>query len=231
MLERDIRKIVENVLDSYLCPAQEGALQDTTPQGANTPLADTPIADIPLEVSARHIHLTTQAIDILFGKGATLGVIRNLSQPGEYLSDKRVKLVTAKGEIANVAVLGPPRSSVQAELSATDCRLLGIQAPVNLSGDLSGAADAIIVGEKGVIDAKGCVIIAKAHLHFTPSDAAKQGVSDRQRVSIKIFTERPITLDGVIVRVSPNFSAALHIDFDEANACMATPQTRFAIIK
>ncbi|MDD3947718.1 MAG: phosphate propanoyltransferase [Clostridia bacterium] len=214
MNETEIRNIVEKVLTRY-------STEIPNPKGGG----------IPLEVSARHVHLTREAVETLFGKGVTLGKVRALSQPGEFLSDKRVKLVTPKGEFDNVAVLGPERKSVQAELSATDCRALGIQAPVNLSGDLNGAADVLIMGEKGVLDAKGSVIIAKAHLHFTPTDATNYGVSDRQSVSIKIDSARPVTLHDVVVRVSSNFSAAMHIDFDEANACLATPETKITIVK
>ncbi|NCC68286.1 MAG: phosphate propanoyltransferase [Clostridia bacterium] len=214
MNENEIRNIVEKVLNRY-----------------SAEVSNAPSGGIPLEVSARHVHLTRDAVETLFGRGATLGKVRDLSQPGEFLSDKRVKLVTQKGEYANVAVLGPERKSVQVELSATDCRALGIQAPVNLSGDLNGAADVLILGENGVLEAKGSVIIAKAHLHFTSADATKYGVCDRQSVGVKIHSARPVTLHDVVVRVRDNFRAAMHIDFDEANACLATPETEITIVK
>ena len=110
MNENQIREIVGRVLSSL----------------------DNPAADIPVEASARHVHLTKEAVELLFGKGASLTKKRDLSQPGEFLSEQRIKLVTSKGEIANVAVLGPERKAVQVELSMTDCRTLGISAPVNL---------------------------------------------------------------------------------------------------
>lgn len=174
---------------------------------------------IPVEASARHVHLTKAAVEALFGPGARLTKKRDLSQPGEFLSEQRVRLVTPKGEIANVAVLGPERSAVQVELSLTDARALGVAAPVNLSGDLTGAGDVYLVGEKGMLPAPGSVIAARAHIHMTPADAGRFGVKDGETVRVRIETGRPVTFDGVIVRVKPTFALAMHIDFDEANAC------------
>lgn len=173
----------------------------------------------PVEASARHVHLTTAAVEALFGPGARLTKKRDLSQPGEFLSEQRVRLVTPKGEIANVAVLGPERSAVQVELSLTDARALGVKAPVNLSGDLTGAGDVYLVGEKGMLPAPGSVIAARAHIHMTPGDAARLGVKDGETVRVRLKTARPVTFDEVIIRVKPTFALAMHIDFDEANAC------------
>ncbi len=175
--------------------------------------------EIPIESSARHVHLTKEAVEALFGRGVTLTKKRDLSQPGEFLSEQRLKLVTAKGEIANVAVLGPERKAVQVELSMTDCRSLGIKAPVNLSGDLTGAGDVYLVSENAVYDAKQSVIVAQNHVHMTPADAEYYGVRDSQSVRVTVNTARPVTFDNVVIRVSPKFSLAMHIDFDEANAC------------
>ncbi len=175
--------------------------------------------EIPIESSARHVHLTKEAVEALFGKGAVLTKRRDLSQPGEFLSEQRLKLVTAKGEIANVAVLGPERKAVQVELSMTDCRSLGIKAPVNLSGDLTGAGSVYLVSENAVYDAKQSVIVAQNHIHMTPADAEYYGVKDSQSVKVTASTARPVTFDNVVIRVSPKFALAMHIDFDEANAC------------
>ena len=175
---------------------------------------------VPIEASARHVHLSKEAVELLFGAGTTLTKKRDLSQPGEFLSEQRLKLVTAKGEIANVAVLGPERKAVQVELSMTDCRTLGIKAPVNLSGDLSGAGDVYLVSDRAVLDAKGSVIVAQNHIHMTPADAEYYGVSDGQSVSVRTNTSRPVSFDNVIIRVNKNFALAMHIDFDEANACL-----------
>ena len=197
MTENQIREIVARVISSL----------------------DNTEASIPVEASARHVHLTKDAVEALFGKGAKLTKKRDLSQPGEFLSEQRIKLVTSKGEIANVAVLGPERKAVQVELSMTDCRGLGIKAPVNLSGDLIGAGDVYLVSECGCYNAAKSVIVAKNHIHMTPADAEKYGVSDSQSVKVRVDTARPVTFEDVIIRVNPNFSLAMHIDFDEANAC------------
>ncbi len=204
MNENQIREIVSRVLSTI----------------------DNSSCEIPVEVSARHVHLTKEAVEALFGKGASLTKKRDLSQPGEFLSEQRVKLVTSKGEIANVAVLGPERKAVQVELSMTDCRSLGICAPVNLSGDLNGAGSVYLVSENAVYDAENSVIVAKNHIHMTPADAKKYSVSDSQSVKVTVNTSRPLTFDDVIVRVNPNFALAMHIDFDEANACCADKNTK-----
>lgn len=174
--------------------------------------------EIPVEISARHVHLSRADMDALFGTNYNLTRKRDLSQPGQYLCEERVKLVTQSGEIANVAVLGPERKDTQVELSLTDARTLGIKAPIRLSGDLTGASDVVIVGPKGVITAKGSVIIAKAHVHMTPADAKHYQVEHGQSVSVRMGTQRQLTLNDVQVRVSPDFRLAVHIDYDEANA-------------
>lgn len=215
MNESDIRDIVREVLkNGGLATAGATEKACSAPSGDTAPCG----GEIPLEVSARHVHLTREAVETLFGAGVRLTKKRELSQPGEFLSEQRVKLVTAKGVIENVAVLGPERAAVQVELSLTDCRALGVTAPVNLSGDLAGAGDVILVTEHGVLNAKGAVIAARAHVHMTPRDAEAFGVKNGDHVSLGIKSARPLTLDDVIVRVKENFSLACHIDFDEANA-------------
>ena len=176
--------------------------------------------EFPVEVSARHVHLTEEAVEQLFGAGAKLTPKRPLSQPGQFLSEERVTLVTSKGRIENVAVLGPARSAIQTELSLTDCRALGLQAPLRMSGDLEGAADVYIFGPKGVVFAKESVIIAQAHIHITPADAEKIGIVNGQKVSVDLPGERSMVMDDVICRVSEEAGLAMHIDFDEANGCM-----------
>ena len=202
---KDIERIVEAVL-SQCRPLSSGEGQC--------------LGVVPAEVSAHHVHLDQRALEQLFGRDGKLTPKRPLSQPGQFLSEERVKLVTAKGEIANVAVLGPLREHVQVELSLTDAKQLGIDAPLRLSGDLAGAGDVIIVGPKGVCEAKGSVIVAKAHVHMTKHDAAKFGVSDGEHVCAALSGQRTITLNDVIVRVSEASALALHRDFDEANAAM-----------
>ena len=174
---------------------------------------------IPIEASARHVHLTRQAVEKLFGPGAALARQRALSQPGEFLAEQRVKLVTPAGDIANVAVLGPLRKAVQVEISLTDACALGINAPIRLSGDLRGAADVVLIGPAGALEAPGSAIVAQAHVHMTPADARSFGVSDGQPLCVRVNTTRPVSFESVIARVSDCFALAMHIDFDEANAC------------
>ena len=216
--EKDIRDMVESVLNNL--GAVKSAGQGTVPAAQCGTCCCDPF---PVEVSARHVHLTREAVDVLFGAGHQLGKKKMLSQPGEFLSEERVKLVTPKGQIDNVAVLGPERKAVQVELSATDAKSLGLKAPVNLSGDLSGAADVVIIGPNGILKADGTVIIAKAHLHLTPADAQHYGLHDGQIISVRIDSPRPITLNGVVARVRSDMALAMHIDFDEANAGMVGP--------
>ena len=216
--EKDIRDMVESVLNNL--GAVKSAGQGTVPAAQCGTCCCDPF---PVEVSARHVHLTREAVDVLFGAGHQLGRKKMLSQPGEFLSEERVKLVTPKGQIDNVAVLGPERKAVQVELSATDAKSLGLKAPVNLSGDLSGAADVVIIGPNGILKADGTVIIAKAHLHLTPADAQHYGLHDGQIISVRIDSPRPITLNGVVARVRSDMALAMHIDFDEANAGMVGP--------
>ena len=218
--EQDIRAMVESVLQSLGAHQQANGSAQTAAAASCGPCCADPF---PVEVSARHVHLTREAVDILFGAGHQLGKKKMLSQPGEFLSEERVKLVTPKGQIDNVAVLGPERKAVQVELSATDAKSLGLKAPVNLSGDLTGAADVVIIGPNGILKADGSVIIAKAHLHLTPADAQHYGLQDGQIISVCIDSPRPITLNGVVARVRSDMALAMHIDFDEANAGMVGP--------
>jgi len=178
---------------------------------------------IPIESSARHVHLTRQAMEKLFGPGTVLTKQRSLSQPGEFLAEQRMKLVTPAGEIAGVAVLGPVRKAVQVEISMTDARTLGLAAPIRLSGDLRGAADVVLIGQAGAYEAPGSAIVAQAHVHMTPADAHKFGVNDKQSLCVRVGSDRPVSFENVIARVSDNFALAMHIDFDEANACGLKP--------
>lgn len=212
MKEDDIRKIVEQIVAGLAPGAPEAE-------------------SFPVEASARHVHLTREAVQALFGPGEKLTCKRELSQPGEFLSDQRVRIVTPKGELANVAVLGPERAAIQAELSVTDCRALGISAPVNLSGNLSGAADLYLVGPCGMVEAKGSAIVAKAHIHMRPADAAAFGVQDGEHVRVELPGERPVIFGDVVVRVKESFALAMHIDFDEANACLLGKGARGRIVK
>ena len=175
-----------------------------------------------VETSARHIHLTKEAVEALYGKGAELTVKKMLSQPGQFAcGNEKITLVGPKGNLA-VSVLGPERKSNQVELSYTDARALGLAGvPVRESGDTAGTPGLKLVGPAGEITIDEGVIIAKRHIHMTPADAEAFGVKDKQVVKVKINSERSLIFDDVVVRVNPNFALAMHIDTDECNAASA----------
>ena len=175
-----------------------------------------------VETSARHIHLTEEHIEALFGKGATLTKKKDLSQPGQYACEERCTIVGPKKSIPNVIILGPARPASQVEVSFTDARTLGIAAPVRESGDIAGTPGCKLVGPCGEVEIANGVIVAKRHIHYTPAEAEAAGVSDKEIVKVKVTSEGRTTIfDDVVVRVNPNFSAAMHIDTDESNASAA----------
>ena len=190
------------------------------------------MAKVLVETSARHVHLTDADIETLFGKGATLTEKKPLSQPGQFACEERVTLVGPKKSIPNVIILGPARKATQVEVSLTDARTLGVTAPVRESGDIAGSGACKIVGPAGEVEIAEGVIAAKRHIHFTPEEAAAAGVEDKEIVSVKIDSDgRSTTFGDVVVRVSPKFSAAMHIDTDESNAAMAFGECYGEIIK
>lgn len=176
-----------------------------------------------VETSARHVHVTQEDLETLFGKGAKLTHKKDLSQPGQFACEERVTVVGPKKELANVSILGPVRPETQVELSATDARSIGIAAPVRESGDLDGSGACKIVGPCGEVEISQGVIIAKRHIHMTPADAEEFGVKDKQIVSVKIESaERTAVLCDTVVRVSEKYALAMHIDTDESNAVGAS---------
>ena len=184
-----------------------------------------------VETSARHVHLTAEHIEILFGKGAALTHKKDLSQPGQFACEERGTLVGPKKSIPNVIILGPARPATQVEVSLSDARTLGVDAPVRESGDIAGSAGCKIVGPCGEVEIAEGVIAAKRHIHFTPADAEAFGVADKQIVKVKIDSARSLVFDDVVVRVSEKFAAAMHIDTDEANAACAFGKCFGEIIK
>ena len=172
---------------------------------------------IPLEASGRHVHVTREQAVALFGHPLTPK--RPLSQPGQYLAQERVRVVGPKGSFENVAVLGPERKAAQVELSLTDSRTLGVTPPVRLSGDISQTPGAVLEGPVGKVEISQGVIVAMRHIHMHPKDAARMGVRDGQQVRLRTYTQRPVVLEDVTVRVSPDFATFAHLDYDEANAC------------
>ena len=175
-----------------------------------------------VETSARHIHVTQEHLEILFGKGHELTKKKDLSQPGQFACEERVTIVGPKKELANVSILGPVRPETQVVLSATDARSIGIAAPIRESGDVKGSGACKIIGPAGEVEISEGVIVAKRHIHLTPETAAERNVKDKDVVWVKIETEgRKAILGDVIVRVSPNYAPAMHIDTDESNAISA----------
>ncbi len=174
--------------------------------------------EVLVEVSARHVHLSKEHLEILFGQGYELTIKKMLSQPGQYAANERVTIVGPKRELANVAILGPVRKDTQVEISLTDARSIGIEAPIRESGDIAGSAGCKIIGPMGQVEINQGVIIAKRHVHVTPEDADKFGIKDKQVVSVKIDTPDRSTVYGdVVVRVRHDFATAMHIDTDEGN--------------
>ena len=185
-----------------------------------------------VETSARHVHLTEEHIKILFGEGASLTVKKPLSQPGQFACEERVTLVGPKKSIPNVIILGPARSATQVEVSLTDARTLGVDAPVRESGDIAGSGACKIVGPCGEVEIAEGVIAAKRHIHLTPADAEAFGVEDKQIVSVRIESaDRSTVFGDVVVRVSPKFAAAMHIDTDESNAAACGRDVKGEIVK
>ncbi len=185
-----------------------------------------------VEISARHIHVTKEHLEILFGKGYELTPKKNLSQPGQFACEERVDIIGPKRELKNVSILGPCRKATQVELSLTDARSIGVTAPIRESGDVAASGACKLVGPKGEIELTEGVIAAKRHIHMTPADAEKFGVKDGQIVSVKLPTEgRALTFDDVVIRVSENYALAMHIDTDEANAAAVPGKCQGEIVK
>lgn len=172
---------------------------------------------VELEASGRHVHVTKEQAQVLFGHPLTPK--RPLSQPGQFLSNERVTVAGPKGEFQNVAVLGPERSAGQVEISLTDTRTLGIDPPVRESGSVAGTPGAVLKGPCGQVSLPEGVIIAKRHIHLRPEDAVRFGVKDKQIVRLEAMTSRPLVFEDVVVRVREDFAPYAHLDYDESNAC------------
>ena len=172
---------------------------------------------VELEASGRHVHLTKDQAIALFGHPLTPK--RPLSQPGQFLANERLTVAGPRGRFEEVAVLGPERKEAQVEISLTDARHLGIDVPVRLSGDVSGTPGAVLEGPRGRVELNRGVLAARRHIHLPPEDAVRFGVRDKQAVKVKTYTARPCVFEDVVVRISPEFAPAVHLDYDEANGC------------
>jgi putative phosphotransacetylase len=183
-----------------------------------------------VETSARHIHLSEEHINILFGEGHQLTVKKMLSQPGQFACEEKVTVKGAKGEL-KMSVLGPARKASQVEVSLTDARSIGVTAPIRESGDVAGSGACTLVGPCGTVELSEGVIAAMRHVHMTPEDAEALGVADKEIVSVKLDTPRSLVFGDVVVRVSASYATAMHIDTDEANAAAASGVVYGEIVK
>lgn len=184
-----------------------------------------------VETSARHVHVTQEDLETLFGAGYQLTVKKMLSQPGQFASNEKVTIVGTKGQLT-ASILGPVRKASQVEVSLTDARSIGVTAPIRESGDIAGSGACKLVGPCGEVELKEGVIAAKRHIHMTPADAEAFGVKDKDEVSVKVETNgRSLTFGDVVVRVSDKFALAMHIDTDESNAGCVAPGTMGEVMK
>ena len=171
-----------------------------------------------VEISARHLHLSQEHLDILFGAGHQLTNKKDLSQPGQFACEEKVEVIGAKGSL-KMSVLGPVRPETQVEISLTDARSIGVKAPVRESGVVAGSGSCKLVGPCGEVDLTEGVMAAKRHIHMTVEDAEKAGIVDKQIVKLAVKSEgRSLIFDDVVTRVSPKYATAAHLDTDEANA-------------
>lgn len=188
--------------------------------------------DILVEISARHAHVTQKDLEILFGEGATLTPTKHLSQPGQFATAQKIDVVGPRNTLKGVTILGPVRSATQVEVAATEARTLGIKAPIRESGNVAGSAGATLIGPAGSIVIEEGVIVAKRHIHFSDVEAVEYNVQDKEVVMVKVSSDdRSLIFDDVVVRVHPNFKAAMHIDTDESNAAGISGEVMGEIIK
>jgi putative phosphotransacetylase len=186
-------------------------------QRTDKPMRD-PNQTLPVALSARHVHLSQEHVEALFGYGYQLKKLFDLSQPGQFACNETVEVLGSKRSIAKVRILGPARNSTQVELSTTDGVVLGISLPLRNSGDIQGTPGAHLIGPKGAVKIKEGCIVASRHIHATPQDAQRLGICDNQKVWVRFVGSRGLIFSDVLVRVSPSFKLELHLDTDEGNA-------------
>jgi putative phosphotransacetylase len=173
---------------------------------------------VPVGLSNRHLHLSRQDLDTLFGKGYELTKFKDLSQPGQYAATEKVDIVGPKGTLKGVRVLGPVRKDTQIEISLADGFVLGVTPPVRDSGDIEGSPGCKIIGPMGEVVLEKGVIAAARHIHMHTSDAEVFGVKDKDIVSVKVEGKRGLIFENVLVRVHPTYALEMHVDIDEGNA-------------
>lgn len=173
---------------------------------------------LPVALSNRHVHLSSEHIDILFGEDHCLKELKDLSQPGQYACEEKIDIEGPKGSIKGVRVLGPARKDTQIEVSFADARQLGIAAPIRDSGDIEESAGAKIIGPNGSVEIEKGIIVAARHIHFSDKDAEEFGVKDGDILRVKTSGERALVFENVVARVSPSYALEMHIDLEEGNA-------------
>jgi putative phosphotransacetylase len=169
-------------------------------------------------ISNKHLHLSDADLETLFGQGATLTVFKELVQPGQFAADERVDIVGPKGTFKGIRIIGPTRKQTQVEISMTDARTLGIEAPVRESGVLGGSPGVKLVGPAGEIDLDEGVIVALRHIHLSPAEAQEAGVKDKDLVDVQTYGSRPLVFQDVLIRSGDAHLREFHVDTDEANA-------------
>lgn len=193
-----------------------------------------------VETSARHVHVTDEALEVLFGKGHKLEVRKMLSQPGQFASNDKVEVIgynlkdpNGIRPSAKLSILGPTRKHNQVEVSFTDARSLGLTAPVRESGDIAGSGKCTLKGPCGEVELSEGVIIAKRHIHMTPEDAAEFDVENGDIVKVVVDSGkgRKTIFDDTVIRISDKFALAMHIDTDESNACAGSGEVYGEIVK
>ncbi|MGV3078855.1 ethanolamine utilization phosphate acetyltransferase EutD [Streptococcus sp. 32226D021BW] len=184
-----------------------------------------------IEASGRHIHLSQEDLETLFGKDYSLSKAKDLSQPGQFACKERLTILGPKGSFQNVVILGPVRGATQVEVSLTDCLKLGVNAPIRESGQIEDTPGIVLINGSKVVSLDKGLIVAKRHIHMTPEDAAKANVVNKEIVQVKVGGERGLIFDDVVIRVHPKFATFMHIDYDEANACGFKKGMRGRIIK
>lgn len=222
-LDEIIKRVVAEVkkAESAVCP------QSTS----SAVITENESLEIPVGASNRHIHLSQEDLEALFGENANLTPIKELSQPGQFACEECATLVGPKGILEKVRILGPVRAKTQVEILASDCFKLGVKAPIRESGKLEGTPGIAVVGTKGCVQLKEGVIVAQRHIHMTESDAKKFDVVDGQIIKIEFGGIRAGMLDRVLVRVSNNSKLDFHLDIDEANCLLVKDKDTIRIVK
>lgn len=221
-------ELIQNVVSQVVRKIVAGEVEQIRAGAAR---GEAPTDRVPVNASNRHVHLSREHVDLLFGPGFSFRKLKDLSQPGQFACDESVLVAGPKGALEKVRILGPVRGKTQIEILASDQFTLGVTAPVRQSGDLSGSAAATIVGPLGSVRLEEGVIIAQRHIHLDPESAGRMKLKDKERVSVAVDGPRPLVFRDVLVRVHAEYACDMHIDLDEANACLIKNGTLCKVIR